>query len=167
VLESPILKGFPVFDVDRVEVLRGPQGTLFGRDETRADGINFQELNVYNVGGTLEYDFGNGLTLQGGARYNDDSRDFTASRPVDTRPGFLGFGGPVAPVSTSVDANIVTWDASLVYAASDDINLFARAARGFRAPSIQGRLAFGRDISVADQERALRRHFWMAQPAST
>ncbi len=30
VQENPILKGFPIFDVDQVEVLAGPQGTLFG-----------------------------------------------------------------------------------------------------------------------------------------
>jgi len=45
VLESPILKGFPVFDVDRIEVLRGPQGTLFGRN-TPAGIIKFESRKI-------------------------------------------------------------------------------------------------------------------------
>ncbi|MGH8499218.1 MAG: TonB-dependent receptor plug domain-containing protein, partial [Methylococcales bacterium] len=41
VQENPILKGFPMFDLDRVEVLRGPQGTLFGRN-TPAGVVKFE-----------------------------------------------------------------------------------------------------------------------------
>jgi len=41
VQENPILKGFPIFDLAGVEVLRGPQGTLFGRN-TPAGVVKFE-----------------------------------------------------------------------------------------------------------------------------
>lgn len=43
VLENAILKGFPVFDAERVEVIRGPQGTLFGRN-TPAGVVKFESV---------------------------------------------------------------------------------------------------------------------------
>jgi iron complex outermembrane receptor protein len=43
VLENPIVKGMPLFDLDRVEVLRGPQGTLFGRN-TPAGIVKFETV---------------------------------------------------------------------------------------------------------------------------
>lgn len=41
VQENPILKGYPMFDLANVEVLRGPQGTLFGRN-TPAGVVKFE-----------------------------------------------------------------------------------------------------------------------------
>lgn len=55
---SPAMLGFGLFDVERVEVLKGPQGTLYGRNTT-AGAINFisrrptDELEGY-VQGTYE-----------------------------------------------------------------------------------------------------------------
>lgn len=43
VQENPILKGFPIFDIAQVEVLRGPQGTLFGRNTT-AGVVKFESV---------------------------------------------------------------------------------------------------------------------------
>lgn len=67
VQENPILKGFPVFDLDRIEVLRGPQGSLFGRN-TPAGAVKFEsarptrKLEGY---GSLSYGTYNSMNLEG------------------------------------------------------------------------------------------------------
>ncbi len=114
-----------------------------------------QDSDAWGLFGSLSYEFENGVKVQGGVRYNDDQRKMVAARPTDTRPGFLGFGGPVPTVTTEVSDSVLTWDLAANYPLNDDVNLFARVAKGYRAPSIQARLAFGRAPSVAQSETTM------------
>ncbi|KRG72103.1 TonB-dependent receptor [Pseudoxanthomonas dokdonensis] len=58
VQESPLLKGFPVFDLERIEVLRGPQGTLFGRN-TPAGVVKFESAKPsQEFGGYAQLSYG-------------------------------------------------------------------------------------------------------------
>ncbi|HEX4848120.1 MAG TPA: TonB-dependent receptor, partial [Novosphingobium sp.] len=114
-----------------------------------------QTSEALGVFGSINYQFDSGLKLQAGARFNHDNRTMVASRPLDTRPGFLGFGGPVAPQSAEVGDDVLTWDLSASFPLNEDVNLFARVAKGYRAPSIQGRLLFGRTLSIADSETTM------------
>ena len=56
VQENPILKGFPMFDLANVEVLRGPQGTLFGRN-TPAGVVKFESAKPSLKGVEGYYNF--------------------------------------------------------------------------------------------------------------
>ena len=68
VMENPILKGFPAFDLDRIEVLRGPQGTLFGRN-TPAGVVKFDSVKPTLTKGedyvSLSYGTHNAVNLEG------------------------------------------------------------------------------------------------------
>ncbi len=109
-----------------------------------------QETFAYGIFASGTWDVTDRLTLAGGLRYTDDERDFFAQRFVSP----VG-APPLGPLTTEVSDDEVSWDVSATYGITDDVNVYARIARGFRAPSAQGRLLFGDDISTADSETVI------------
>ncbi|QDP20512.1 TonB-dependent receptor [Sphingomonas xanthus] len=113
-----------------------------------------QVAKALGIFGSVNYKFDNGLTVQGGARWNHDKKRLVAERLFDARPIFIG-GGPVAETNTRVKDNVLTWDLSAIQEINQDINVYARIAKGYRAPAIQGRILFDRDVTTADSENTM------------
>ncbi|MCI5046039.1 MAG: TonB-dependent receptor [Aquisalinus sp.] len=110
VLENPVLKGLPLFDIDQVEVLRGPQGTLFGRntpagvvkvasakptDEFEAfASASWARFNTIGteamINGPINDDWS--MRLSGTYLHRDDWVDNLASGPEDELGGYDDFG---------------------------------------------------------------------------
>ena len=68
VMENVTLKSFPIFDVERIEVLRGPQGTLFGRN-TPAGIVKIDTVkpgDEFAVDGSVSYGSFNSISADGG-----------------------------------------------------------------------------------------------------
>jgi iron complex outermembrane receptor protein len=112
-----------------------------------------QHDKSWAVFGSVDFDVTDAFKLRAGVRYTDDQKDFTAERFVSP------FGLPdTGPLSISPSASKVSWDVSGTWALQDSVNLYARVANGFRAPSIQGRVLFQGptpSLSVADAETVL------------
>lgn len=118
--------------------------------------VQRQDNTAWAVYASGDFDVTDKLKLRGGVRYTDDRKDFVAERV--TGP----FGPPIAPIKASPRDHDVSWDFSAVYAATDDVNVYGRVAKGFRAPSVQGRLMFADAllpaselVTVADTETVL------------
>jgi iron complex outermembrane recepter protein len=145
----------------------GPLNWLLGAfyfDES----LNIESLNYSSIGGnaqngfaTQEQDtkatalFGNvtydvlpELKLRGGLRWTKDKKDYIADRlqAPPFSPTFIG-----RRTANTSDSN-TSFDLAGTYEIDKDVNLYARVATGFRAPSIQGRLLFGDTPSVANSE---------------
>ena len=109
-----------------------------------------QETTAYAVFGSVDYDVSEDLSMTLGMRYSHDEKDFTA-RLLD-HPFIPGDDGGNFTESANPSDSHVSWDVSGVYKLNDDVNVFARIANSFRAPSIQGRVLYDQNVSVADSE---------------
>jgi len=102
----------------------------------------FDERDAWALFGQVGYELSDRTKITGGLRFTEDN----ASLRVENAPG-----GPIAPVDIGADE--LSWDVSLSHELTDNSNVYARVARGFRGPSIQGRdVAFFGQPSVADPE---------------
>ncbi len=107
-----------------------------------------QENKASALFGSVNFAASDVLNIRAGLRYTKDEKDFVANRLVAPpfSPTFIG------RLTTTTDANNTSGDLSATYKLSKDTNVYAKVARGFRAPSIQGRLLFGDSLSVANSE---------------
>ena len=122
--------------------------------EGALDGIARQEqaATARAVFAALTFQMLENLELGTGLRLSHDAKDYTAWR--DQAPAVTG-AGPLGPIYENPEDTVWSGDMSLRYQVSQNVQTYLRAARGFRAPSIQGRLLFGDAVTVADTETIL------------
>ncbi|OCQ20423.1 TonB-dependent receptor [Pseudoalteromonas luteoviolacea] len=109
--------------------------------------VQTQDTSAWAVFGSFDYTVSDKLDVTLGLRYSDDEKEFRAERtksPVGRADSLVGTANP--------SDSHVSWDLSATYKLTDDVNLFARLANGFRAPSVQGRILFGDVVTVAESE---------------
>ncbi|WP_105255245.1 TonB-dependent receptor [Pseudoalteromonas sp. T1lg75] len=105
-----------------------------------------QDTEAWAVFGSVDYTVTDDFKVTVGLRYSDDDKEFTANRTLSP------VGGGTLFLTENPSDDHVSWDISTNYKVTDDINWYARIANSFRAPSIQGRILFGDEVTVAESE---------------
>ncbi|HEX8611186.1 MAG TPA: TonB-dependent receptor [Telluria sp.] len=105
--------------------------------------VSHQKNTAWAAFGSVNYVVSDAFNLRGGLRYTNDKKDFNtvlAQNVVQIGPGSVG-----------ESSNKANWDLSGTYKLNKDVNVYARVATGFRAPSIAAASA-SVPITVADAE---------------
>ncbi|WP_105213081.1 TonB-dependent receptor [Pseudoalteromonas sp. T1lg22] len=105
-----------------------------------------QDTEAWAVFGSVDYTVTDDFKVTVGLRYSDDDKEFSANRTLSP------VGGGTLFLTENPSDDHVSWDISTNYKVNDDINWYARVANSFRAPSIQGRILFGDEVTVAKSE---------------
>ena len=141
-LDGPLNYQFGLFYFED-EIKSVSQNQSAGATEFVVGSISTIENTVWAMFGQASYNLIDQLTLTTGVRYTDDEKDAVhqdfRANPLDLDP------------IPKADSN-VSWDVSLAYALTNDSQMYARVATGFRAPTIQDRLEEDTSVTFADSE---------------
>jgi iron complex outermembrane receptor protein len=100
--------------------------------------------------GQASYEVVPGFTITAGGRYTKDTKETRLVRATANVAGVSTYAGRRYVKLTGKEPS---WDVSALYEVTPEVSLYARVARGFRGPTIQGRSAvFNSDFTTADSE---------------
>jgi iron complex outermembrane receptor protein len=140
---------------ERFNLVSGTFNGTGGVMPTRITDI-VQKSDSWSIFGQGSYQLTEALKVTAGVRYTDDSRDYNGRIVLGAGAGGTG--------AVSVGDEQVSWDVSALYEVNDSLNLFARAAKGYRGPSIQGRnlpvLTTANSETVMSYEGGFKARLW-------
>ena len=105
--------------------------------------VSNQTNKAWAVFGSATYNLTPDWTIRGGVRYTKDEKEFSTLLAQNVVQ--------IGPRSVETDSSKTSWDVSATYKLNNNVNLYGRAATGFRAPSIAAASA-SVPITVADAE---------------
>ena len=116
--------------------------------------LNYVLLHNVNTSwglfGQLSYKITDRLTITGGVRESRDSKSTRLLVPPSRPDGGVRYLGRTY---VKLKDTKPSWDASALFQITPEVSLYARAAHGFRGPTIQGRSAvFNSDFTTANSE---------------
>jgi iron complex outermembrane receptor protein len=121
-----------------------PNEQLWGFQDTT---VSRQRNDAEAIFGSLDYKPVEVFKATAGVRLTNDHKEFVTLYSNTVPP-------PTAPLAASASASNVSWDLSGTYTVTPDINVYARVATGFRAPSF-GPPAAGLPVQVARSEKII------------
>ncbi len=122
--------------------------TLAPNKPKNGEAVRSNDTDSLGIFVSLSYKHDERISLQGGLRHTKDDKSFIVERKLSPNQD----GKPLGPIDGKKGDDQFSWDLSAIYAVNDNVNTYVKISRGFRGPSIQGRLVFGDNVSVADSE---------------
>lgn len=140
---------------ERINLVSGTFNGVGGLMPTKVTDI-VQKSDSWSVFGQANYRVTDALKVTAGVRYTEDNRDYMGRIVIGTPANAQG--------AVSVGDEQVSWDVSALYEVNDALNLFARVAKGYRGPSIQGRnlpvLTTANSETVMSYEAGFKSRLW-------